>query len=134
MDVFGSFKPNLNFINDVPEGEISQRLADTMDSLKISSTDFASHGSHEHCWWTLDTKFTNKTSAYSDVESNVAGVIFTIQSIAGSILNFLLIVALLRNPKIRKEYLTMTIVSISITDFLWSVWVLPNMSMRFFTG
>ena len=129
MSFLGSFKPNSNFIDDVLEGDLVLRLAGTMDSLKIRSPDLASHGSHEQFWWTLDTKFTNTTSAYSDVESNVAGVIFTIQSIAGSILNFLLIVALLRNPKIRKEYLTMTIVSISITDYLWSVWVLPYLSL-----
>ena len=134
MDFFGSFKPNLNFINDVPERDIVQRLADTMDSLKISSIDFPSHGSHEHCWWTLQTNFTDTIFAYSDLESNAAGVIFTLQSIAGSILNFLLILALLRNPKIRKECLTLTIVSITITNFIWCVYVLPIMSMHFFAG
>ena len=133
MSVFGSFKPDPDFIDNVPDGGIRSRLAGTMDSLKIGSPDFKSHGSHEYCWWTLQTNFTDTTFVYSDVESNVAGVIFTLQSIVGSILNFLLIVALLRNSKIRKEYLTKTIVSIAITDFIWSVWVLPNVSVHFFT-
>ena len=140
MSFFGSFKPNPNSIDNVTEDDLLLRLGLTRDSLKISRSEFPEYSaagspsvSHEYCWWTLDTNVTDTSFAYSDVHSYVGGTIFTLQSIAGTILNFLFIVALLRNRKLREEYLTWTILSISITDFIWSVFVLPVNAVHFFT-
>jgi hypothetical protein len=98
---------------------------------------FNTSESHDVCWWTLDGESTSipvndTTFAYSETERYIAGVIFALQSIIGAVLNFLLIIALLWNYKLRKEYLTKTIVSIAITDFLWSVYFLPQYSLYFF--
>ena len=46
---------------------------------------------------------------YSEVESISAGIVTAIQSICGTILNFLVILALIRSEEIRKEYFTPTI-------------------------
>ena len=99
--------------------------------------DFNTSDSNDVCWWTLDGEINSipindTTFAYSDTERYIAGVIFAFQSIIGAVLNFLLIIALLWNFKLRKEYLTKTIVSIAITDFLWSVYILPQYSLYFF--
>ena len=98
---------------------------------------FNTSDSNDVCWWTLDGEATSipindTTFAYSDTECYIAGVIFAFQSIVGAVLNFLLIIALLWNFKLRKEYLTKTIVSMPITDFLWSVYFLPQYSLYFF--
>ena len=55
-----------------------------------------------------------------------------LESIGGSVLNFLIIVALLRSPNMRKEYLTPFIISMSLADFALSVFNLPFLSLRFF--
>ena len=50
INLFGSFKPNLNFIDDGPDCDNYPRLAGTIDSLKIGLPDFTSHGSYEYCF------------------------------------------------------------------------------------
>ena len=107
-------------------------LTDQSYKVQLNNSDI-----HDYCWWTLrgqnvsiaenDTSF-----AYSDVEANLGGVIFGLESAAGTLLNSVLIVALLKNSEIRKEYITKTIISILITDFLFSVFFLPIQSLRFF--
>ena len=70
---------------------------------------------------------------YSNAESVLAGLGATLEAIAGSILNLLVIVALVRNPYLRKEYMTTSIVSLAITDFLFSIVTLPMLAHRYFT-
>ena len=65
-------------------------------------------------------------------ETVAAGVVVTIESIGGSLLNLLVIIALLRNPQLRKEYLTPFIISNAMTDFLFSSVILPTLSIRCF--
>ena len=70
---------------------------------------------------------------YSEGESILAGLGATFQAIAGTILNLLVIVALLKNTNLRKEYLTPAIISLSVTDLLFSVITLPALAHRYFS-
>ena len=140
MDLnFDFFKPK----HDLSKDEITfgPRIGLTSESQKV---DFNSSHNGDFCWWTLNStkvdpwpvyvnQHSRTTVVYADHASNLGGVIFAILSVPGAILNFLLIVALLKNTKIRQEYLTKTVVSIAITDFLWSIYWLPIMSLRYFT-
>ena len=125
---------DLRFIKSEPESSLASRIGKTVQSYKLPINDSEIH---KYCWWTLSGQNVsvneNDTSfAYSDTEADVAGVIFGLESVAGTLLNFALIVALLKNSEIRKEYMTKNIVSILITDFLFGVFFLPVMSLRFF--
>ena len=125
---------DLRFIKSKAESSLASRMGQTVQSYRLPINDSEIH---KYCWWTLSGQNVsineNDTSfAYSDTEADVAGVIFGLESVAGTLLNFVLIVALLKNSEIRKEYMTKNIVSILITDFLFSVFFLPIMSLRFF--
>ena len=128
------------FKSDKPQTDFSEnfgpRLGVTSTAYNIS---FNSSNYHDVCWWTLEAQSSSipendTTFAYSDITCYIAGAVFGIQSVIGTILNLLLIIALLRNAKLRKEYLTKTIISIVLTDFLWCVYFLPLMSLHYFTG
>ena len=128
---------------DKPQPDFSEnfgaRLGVTSTAYNIS---FNSSNYHDVCWWTLEAQSTENefipendtTFAYSEITCYITGAVFAIQSVIGTILNLLLIIALLRNTKLRKEYLTKTILSIVVTDFLWCVYFLPLMSIHYFTG
>ena len=82
----------------------------------------------------MNSELDNSTDyVYSDGESILAGLGATFQSIAGTILNILVIVALLKNTILRKEYLTPAIISLSLTDLLFSVITLPALAHRYFS-
>ena len=70
---------------------------------------------------------------YSNGESILGGLGATFQSIAGTILNTLVIVALLKNKSLRQEYLTPVIVSLSITDLVFSTVTLPMLADHYFS-
>ena len=75
-----------------------------------------------------------KNDAYLELIDNcagyiAAGVVMTIESIGGSIMNLLVIIALLRNPQLRNEYITPFIISNATTDFLFSTITLPTVSI-----
>ena len=121
---------DLELVKSKYYSSLVSRIGLTAHSYKLPQTDSEIH---KDCWWTLPNDSTNDTSfAYSDGEADAAGVIFGLESVAGILLNFVLIVALLKNAEIRKEYMTTTIISILITDFLFSIFFLPIMSLRFF--
>ena len=52
----------------------------------------------------------------------------TLVSIPGIILNCLIMLAIIKSPNLRKEYLAPSVASITATDFLFSVYVLPTTS------
>ena len=125
----------LDLIFSSGRSELSTRLGLTNQAYKVP---FNSSKYYNECWWTMDddTKevYTNDTRyVYSDAESDFAGVIYGFESLAGSILNILIIVALLRNTRLREEYLTPTIISIALTDCLFSGFFISIMSAHFFT-
>ena len=70
---------------------------------------------------------------YSDAESILGGFGATIEAILGSILNLLVMVALVKNVNLRKEYMTRAIVSLATTDFLFSIVTLPMLAHRYFS-
>ena len=61
--------------------------------------------------------------------SNMAAFVAASQSIIGAVLNTLVIISLIRNPELRKGYLTPLIVSIAVTDLLFSVIACPVLAM-----
>ena len=94
------------------------------------------------CWIKSNSSFNVYTFLKNDdydLELNdnyaknvVAGVFVTIESIGGTLLNLLVIIALLRNTQLRKEYLTPFIISNAMTDLIFSSISLPTMSIRCF--
>ena len=93
------------------------------------------NASMTQCYLKVDmlSKLDNSTDyCYSDGESILAGVGSTLQAIAGTILNLLVILALLKNQHLRKEYLTPAIISLSATDLIFSVITLPMLAHRYF--
>ena len=81
----------------------------------------------------MESKLDNSTEyCYTDGESILAGVGSTFQAIAGTILNSLVILALLKNEHLRKEYLTPAIISLSATDLIFSLVTLPMLAHRYF--
>ena len=92
---------------------------------------------NDKCYLKVDinSELNSDTSyCYSNTESIIAGLSATFQSIAGITLNFLIIVALLRTKSIRKEYITPSIISLIVTDLLFSMFTLPMMAVRYFVG
>ena len=90
----------------------------------------------KECYLKVDmrSRLDNSTDyCYSDGESILGGLGATLEAIAGSILNLLVIVALIKNSHIRKEYMTRAIVSLAATDFLFSIVTLPMLAHRYFT-
>ena len=76
----------------------------------------------ETCWIKTNQ---NKLNLTFDIflpepQASIVAFVVAIQSIAGIVLNFLVIASLLRNQQLRDSYLTPSIVSIAITDLLFS--------------
>ena len=99
-------------------------------SESVSHFELVKFNSSEYfdtCWMKIDPR--NKTSpllpshdtsfVYDETESMVAGYVSALESILGIILNVLVIATLLRNHKLRKDYLTPSIISISLADLLF---------------
>ena len=90
----------------------------------------------EECYLKVDmmSKLSNSTDyVYSETESILGGLGATIEAIAGSILNFLVIAALTKNAHLRKQYMTPSIVSLATTDLLFSLITLPMLSHHYFS-
>lgn len=77
----------------------------------------------------IDTDF-----VYSDTLASIAGSFNVFQSVSGTILNVLVILALFKSTELRKERLTPSIISIAVTDFLFSEYVLPIATVSWFIG
>ena len=125
---FNIFKSKVNLKEE--DDVIKPRLGLTDQAWQV---EFNSSSNGNFCWWTLNNSEVDTIPAYSNVQSDIAGIVFMLLSIPGSILNLLLIVALLKNTKIRQEYLTRTVASIAITDLLWNMIWCPVLSLRYFT-
>ena len=74
-----------------------------------------------------ETKF-----AYSGPLSILAGFGVSFEWIVGFTLNALVILALLKDAKLRKEYLTPAIISLALTDLIYSMYTCPVLSFHFF--
>lgn len=71
---------------------------------------------------------------YYPAESICAGLGANFQSISGFTLNLLVVLALLRTPSLRKDYLTLFILSLAATDLIYSTVTLPIIAARNFAG
>ena len=92
------------------------------------------------CWLLIDDSLNSSQKhsldtsyAYSGAESIILGLMNGFLSFFGSVLNLLLIIALCRNPSLRKDYVTPLIISLVTADFIMSCVALPIISHRFFT-
>ena len=90
---------------------------------KYHEIHFNSSNYFEKCW----IKTNQSTLEFTvdiylpEPQASIAAFVVAIQSIAGIVLNFLVIASLLRNQQLRNSYLTPSIVSIAITDWLISI-------------
>jgi hypothetical protein len=96
--------------------------------INISSSE-----NHDSCWMRCDASYPpeyyNDTDfLLSESQTTLAGILATVACIPGAILNFLIILAIIRSPDLRKEYLAPSVASITVTDFLFSVYVLAASS------
>ena len=66
--------------------------------------------------------------------SIAAGIYLLIKCIAGAVLNSIVFLVLLKNKDLRMDYLTPSIVSMSMADFLFGIIVIPLVSSVYFTG
>ena len=80
----------------------------------------------ECCWMMVDPKTQDEAVlsrdpgyVYSSAQSTLAGLLAMLLSIVGAILNFLVICAIIRSRSLRKEYLTPSILCLSIVDFIF---------------
>ena len=71
---------------------------------------------------------TDLSLSISESESLTSGLAALFTSIPGTVLNFLVILAIMRSQTLRKEYLTPSVASIAITDLLFSIYVLPSIA------
>jgi len=73
----------------------------------------------------LEHNSTDTNDTYSDTAALIAGVLTIFQLLGGIILNLLVILAIIKSPYLRKEYVTPSILSITMTDFIFSAYILP---------
>ena len=90
---------------------------------KYHEIHFNSSNYFEKCWIKTNQTTLNLTVDIYLPEplASMAAFVVATQSIAGIVLNFLVIASLLRNQQLRNSYLTPSIVSIAITDWLFSI-------------
>ena len=94
----------------------------------------------DSCWMRIDPSMDSSKAFSTDprlVQPEWSligdGVLYMFLSIAGVIMNSLIILAIIKSSKIRKEYLCPTIMSLASSDFLFSIYVAPAISLRGFT-
>ena len=129
MDFLGRPAPRPLILN-----ELKSRIGKTHEAFQV---EIDSNGYYDQCWWTLENEtspnVTRKTaSVYSEAEAGFATGVFALFSVVGAVLNFLMIIAIVKNQKFRKEYLTPTLVSILVTDFVFSIYYLPIVSSSYY--
>ena len=70
----------------------------------------------------------NPAYCYSTAVSVFGGLGAMVQSMLGSFLNLVVILALMKDARLRKEYLTPSIISLVATDFIYSMILAKNYS------
>ena len=96
--------------------------------------------SFDHCWMKVDNQSnffpmnsTNPDLVYSEEATILGGVISIILCVCGLILNSSVIFGIAKSPELQKEYLTPTIISIALTDWIFSIINLPIQANFFIT-
>lgn len=70
--------------------------------------------------------------SYSSAASIFAGLCSTFLSISGSLLNILVILALMKDPTLRKQQCTPPLISLATTDLIYSILTLPMLGTTYF--
>ena len=92
-----------------------------------------SDSSMTECYLKIGEGLDNTTGCvYSEAASMIGGIGALFTAIVGFTLNFLVICALMKTPSLRKEYLTPFLISLALTDILFSAMALPMTSARYF--
>ena len=76
---------------------------------------------------------TGPKDIFSVTTSSALLYVAIILSVMGTILNLLVILALLTSRRLRDCSTSLLIVGVAVGDFLWSIFVLPVMAVRFYT-
>ena len=99
--------------------------------VKLNSSEY-----FDQCWLHVDpsstipiVRSTDPSFVYTPTESIIFGVGYIPLSIMGSVLNLLVMLAILKSPELRKEYLTPSIFSIALNDFIFSICTIPIASL-----
>ena len=102
--------------------------------ISVSTQNTSSY--FECCWMMIDpkeaseaVKSKNPKFIYSLAQSTISGVLAMLLSIVGAVLNFLVMCAIRRSKNLRKEYLTPSILCLSVLDFIFSVYILSLRSL-----
>ena len=117
------------------DGDDTRAYKDTSCYMEVP---FEASEYFKKCWMKTsanlsdDTENLGMSSLYSRSTLNVAGTLIGIESIGGVLLNAIMLIILLRKPDLRKEYLTPSIISIALSDFLFCLICLPLLSLHFF--
>ena len=96
-----------------------------------------SHNYNSHCYLKVDgnSELDNSTGyIYSPAVSIIGGLGATLESICGSFLNLIVILAVLKDSSLLKDYLSKPIVSLVATDLLFSILYLPLLAIKYFIG
>ena len=111
---------------------------DDLDLPCYKSISFKDSAYFNTCWVETsgeeyaETENLGMSSLYSKATLAAAGTITGIESFAGVILNAIILIILIRSSELRNEYLTPSIISIALTDFLFCLISLPILSLHFF--
>ena len=99
--------------------------------VKINTSEY-----FDYCWLKVDpsstdpiVRSTDPSYVYSNTESILFGVGYIPLSVIGSVMNLLVILAILRSSELRKEYLSPSILSIALNDFIFSISTIPMASL-----
>ena len=90
---------------------------------------------NSECYLKVDLRSTLDNSTdyvYSSALSTFGGFVCCFESLLGSFLNLIVILALSNDPKLRKEYLFIPVASLVATDYAYSITTLPMLAVRFF--
>ena len=109
-----------------------ERLEDN-DTTNCPLGSLVIHNNASYCsLLSNETDLSNETGwVYSTGEGVFTGVVMSLFSIIGFTLNLHVIMALLKSRILRKEYLTSFIISLAVTDLVFSTITLPIIVARF---
>ena len=90
----------------------------------------------EQCWMKVDPtttseimKSTDPSYAYSEGDALLQTILLMPLSFIGTILNILVIWVIVRCPELRREYLSFSILSSSLTDLFWGLSITPMIAV-----
>lgn len=99
--------------------------------VKINTSEY-----FDYCWLKVApsstdpvVRSTDPSYVYSNTESFLLGIENIPLGVVGSVMNLLVILATLRSCELRKEYLTPSILSLALNDFIFSITFFPITSI-----